>query len=166
MTSPDSSFLPNDALNQAINLLQPSALAALSKDDLPDHYPEQGLGESDTLNLLAPYILGNAAHLDDPCALAHMDPPTPWITWATALWNARLNQNLLHPATAPFAIAAEKKVINWLLPYFGMEGGHFCSGSTLANLTALWAARDAKHIKKIVASDASHWTLDKKVQPK
>ena len=161
MTSQDPGFLPHDALLQAINLLRPSALASLSKDDLPEHYPEQGLGESTTLELLAPYILGDAAHLDDPLALAHMDPPTPWITWATALWNARLNQNLLHPATAPFAITAEKKVVDWLLPYFGMEGGHFCSGSTLANLTALWAARDAKQIKKIVASEASHLSIKK-----
>ena len=90
-----------------------------------------------------------------------MDPPTPWITWATALWNARLNQNLLHPATAPFAIAAEKKVVNWLIPFFDMEGGHLCSGSTLANLTSLWAARDAQQVKKIVASDASHLSIKK-----
>ncbi|MEM9217256.1 MAG: pyridoxal-dependent decarboxylase [Cyanobacteria bacterium P01_F01_bin.150] len=164
MTSQDTGFLPHDDLIEAINLLQPSVLASLSLDNLPEHYPEQGLGESATLNLLAPHILGNAARLDDPLALAHMDPPTPWITWATALWNARLNQNLLHPATAPFAIAAEKKVVNWLIPYFGMEGGHFCSGSTLANLTALWAARDAKQVKKIVASGAAHLSIQKSAQ--
>jgi hypothetical protein len=38
-----------------------------------------------------------------PTSLAHMDPPTPWITWAMALWNASLNQNLLHEMTSPFA---------------------------------------------------------------
>jgi L-2,4-diaminobutyrate decarboxylase len=94
-------------------------------------------------------------------AFAHMDPPTPWITWATILWNARLNQNLLHPATAPFAIKAEKLVIDWLTPFFGMNGGHMCPGSTLANLTALWAARDTKGIKKVVASSASHLSIKK-----
>ena len=72
------------------------------------------------------------------------------------LWNARLNQNLLHSATAPFATEAEKQVIDWLQPYFGMGAGHMCSGSTLANLTALWAARDVKSIKKVVASEAAH----------
>jgi len=106
-------------------------------------------------------VLGRAARLDNPKALAHMDPPTPWITWATTLWNARLNQNLLHPATAPFAIEAEKKVIDWLTPFYGMNGGHMCSGSTIANLTALWAARDAKGIEKIVASKAAHISIEK-----
>ncbi|MGK7911791.1 MAG: aspartate aminotransferase family protein [Synechococcus sp.] len=161
MTSSDASFLPSEGLQESFNLLQPDALESLAKDELPEHCPTQGLGESATLRLLAPYVLGSAARLDDPLALAHMDPPTPWITWATALWNARLNQNVLHPATAPFAIAAEKKVVNWLIPYFGMGGGHFCSGSTLANLTALWAARDAKGIKKIVASEAAHVSIEK-----
>ncbi|MEM8637952.1 MAG: aminotransferase class V-fold PLP-dependent enzyme [Cyanobacteria bacterium P01_G01_bin.54] len=161
MDSRDTSFLLNDDLHDAIKLLQPSALESLTKDILPDHYPEQGLGEAATLRRLAPYVLGEAAPLADSLALAHMDPPTPWITWATALWNARLNQNLLHPATAPFAIAAEKKVVNWLIPYFGMDGGHFCSGSTLANLTALWAARDAKGIKRIVTSAAAHLSVQK-----
>jgi len=106
-------------------------------------------------------VFHRAAHLDRPDALAHMDPPTPWITWVTALWNARLNQNLLHPATAPFAIEAEKRVIEWLTPFFGMNGGHMCSGSTLANLTALWAARDAKGIIKVIASEAAHLSIKK-----
>ena len=161
MNSEDASFLPHEGLKESFNLLQPDALESLTKDDLPEHCPDRGLGESATLRLLAPHVLGSAARLDDPLALAHMDPPTPWITWATALWNARLNQNLLHPATAPFAIAAENKVVHWLRPHFGMGGGHFCSGSTLANLTALWAARDAKGIKQIVASEAAHVSIKK-----
>ena len=110
---------------------------------------------------MAPYVLGEAAYLDAPNALAHMDPPTPWITWAMTLWNARLNQNLLHPATSPFATQAEKLVIEWLIPYFGMDGGHMCSGSTIANLTALWVARDSKNITEVVASEASHVSIEK-----
>jgi glutamate/tyrosine decarboxylase-like PLP-dependent enzyme len=113
------------------------------------------------LDLLAPHVLGNAARLDKYNALAHMDPPTPWITWATAMWNARLNQNLLHPALAPFAIEAEKRVVGWLAPVFGMNGGHLCSGSTIANLTALWAARDSKGVNQIVASKSAHISIEK-----
>ena len=158
MSKLDSSFLPDTGLEYAIDLLRK---VPLELDDLPESFPAFGLGEIKTLETLAPHVLGQAARLDAPCALAHMDPPTPWITWAMALWNARLNQNLLHRATAPFAIEAEKRVIDWLTPFFGMNGGHMCSGSTIANLTALWAARDTKGIKKVIASEAAHLSIKK-----
>tara|TARA_B100001167_G_C16754491_1_gene298013 strand:- start:135 stop:1337 length:1203 start_codon:yes stop_codon:yes gene_type:complete len=158
MTNKNKSFRPDAGLEHAIDLLRQ---APKVQENLPDGFPNLGIGELETLDLLAPHVLGSAARLDNPKALAHMDPPTPWITWATTLWNARLNQNLLHPATAPFAIEAEKKVIDWLTPFYGMNGGYMCSGSTIANLTALWAARDAKGIEKIVASKAAHISIEK-----
>lgn len=157
----DSSFLPDQGLEYAIDFLRK---ISAEPEILPRSLPEQGIGEISTLERLAPHVLGRAARLDAPLAIAHMDPPTPWITWAMALWNARLNQNLLHNATAPFATEAEKQVIDWLKPYFGMGGGHMCSGSTLANLTALWAARDAKDIKKVVASANAHLSIQKSAQ--
>ena len=154
----DQSFSPNAGLEYAINLLRQ---VTFDPQHLPRKCPNSGLGELETMELLAPHILGRAARLDRSDALAHMDPPTPWITWVTALWNASLNQNLLHPATSPFALEAEKLVIDWLTPFFGMHGGHLCSGSTLANLTSLWAARDAAGIKRVVASKASHLSIKK-----
>ena len=158
MNTSDDSFRPHDSLHRAVELLmaEPGTPAAL-----PATLPEVGLGEQAVLELLAPLVLGGAAKLDAPTALAHMDPPTPWITWAMSLWNARLNQNLLHTATAPFAIEAESSVIAWLAPMFGMRGGHFCSGSTIANLTALWAARDAGGVRDVVASAAAHLSIAK-----
>jgi len=158
MNHTKASFSPNSELQHAIDLLH---VNQFSPTPLPTQFPISGMGEKETLDLLAPHVLGKAAHLDAPLALAHMDPPTPWITWAMALWNARLNQNLLHPATAPFAKEAEERVINWLTPFFGMQGGHFCSGSTLANLTALWAARDIANVTKVVASEAAHISIAK-----
>jgi glutamate/tyrosine decarboxylase-like PLP-dependent enzyme len=110
MTNKKESFLPGAGLDYAINLLLEAPKA---QKHFPDGFPNLGIGEFETLDLLAPHVLGSAARLDNPEAFAHMDPPTPWITWATTLWNARLNQNLLHPETAPFAIEAEKKVIGW-----------------------------------------------------
>lgn len=158
MTDRDTSFIADSGLEYAIDLLRQTHP---KQDKLPISFSEEGIGELATLNLLAPYVLGGASYLDRSNALAHMDPPTPWITWATTLWNSRLNQNLLHPATAPFAIKAERKVIEWLAPFFGMNDGHMCSGSTVANLTALWAARDAKQIEKIVASKFAHLSIEK-----
>lgn len=128
---------------------------------LPITFPENGLGEQDTLHQLAPYVVGQATKLGNAITLAHMDPPTPWITWATTMWNAALNQNLLHPATAPIARQIEETVIKWLAPFYGMTGGQMVPGSTIANLTALWAAREARGVKRVVASAQSHISIRK-----
>jgi glutamate/tyrosine decarboxylase-like PLP-dependent enzyme len=158
MRIPDPSFSPHDGLNKALELLTSPSCDVV---ELPFTLPESGLGDMRVLEMLSGHVLGKAARLGSPTSLAHMDPPTPWITWAMALWNASLNQNMLHEMTSPFGAQAEARVLSWLVPYFGMEGGHFCVGSTIANLTGIWAARDAVGIKKVVASQAAHLSVEK-----
>jgi len=158
MKPSDTSFMPHEDLLKAVAFLH---VSDFEPKCLPQSFPHEGLGDTSAMELLAPHVLGKATRLDDALTLAHMDPPTPWITWAMALWNARLNQNLLHPALSPFAHEAETFVIDWLAPYFGMQGGHMCSGSTLANLTAIWAARDIAKVKKVIASEAAHISIAK-----
>ena len=155
----DPAFHPTDAdLTLALDLMKRLNGVAVSP---PSDLPETGVGEHQALTDLAPWILGGAQALDAPTAFAHMDPPTPWVTWATTLWNASLNQNLLHPDVAPAAINIEKHVIGWLAPLFGMTGGHMTAGSTLANLTALWAAREIAGVRTLYASDAAHLSVGK-----
>jgi L-2,4-diaminobutyrate decarboxylase len=158
MRTPDASFATSDGLNRALELLVSRSGDA---GDLPLTLPESGIGEMRTLDMLSGHVLGQAAQLGSPTSLAHMDPPTPWITWAMALWNASLNQNMLHEMTSPFATQAEAVVLTWLAPYFGMQGGHFCAGSTIANLTGIWAARDAAGVKMVVTSQAAHLSVEK-----
>jgi len=156
----DPSFGVNrQGLEQALDLLE--ACEFPQAPALPQQLAETGIGEKAALDLLAPLVFDGAARLDLPHAFAHMDPPTPWVSWAATLWNARLNQNLLHPASAPFARAAERQAVAWLAPFFGMEGGHMTPGSTLANLTALWAARDTTGARRIIASEAAHLSIGK-----
>jgi glutamate/tyrosine decarboxylase-like PLP-dependent enzyme len=154
----DSSFSTHDGLNKALELLASPHRDAV---DLPFTLPEFGLGEMRALEVLSGHVLGKAAQLGSPTSLAHMDPPTPWITWAMALWNASRNQNMLHEATSPFATQAEALVLAWLAPLFGMTGGHFCAGSTIANLTGLWAARDVAGVGTVVTSQAAHLSIEK-----
>jgi glutamate/tyrosine decarboxylase-like PLP-dependent enzyme len=78
-----------------------------------------------------------------------------------ALWNASVNQNMLHQSTSPFATQAESIVLSWLAPYFGMEGGHFYAGSTIANLTGIWAARDLAGVKRVATSRAARLSIMK-----
>ncbi len=155
----DQSFEINEVgLKQAVRLLSKAAEAAR---DLPDTLPKTGVGEAETLELLAPMVLARARRLGAPTAFAHMDPPTPWITWAVSMWNASLNQNLLHPEVGPAARQLEEKVIDWLAPVFSMAGGHMTPGSTLSNLTALWAARDIAKVKTVITSEAAHISVAK-----
>ncbi|MDP9375447.1 MAG: pyridoxal-dependent decarboxylase [Chloroflexota bacterium] len=126
---------------------------------LPDALPEDGAGASAALRELAPTVLGGAARLGAPGFFAHMDPPTPWVAWAATLWAASLNQNLLHPDTAPAARPLEERAVAWLAPFFGMRGGHLVPGSTIANLTALWAAGELRGVEEVVASAAAHLSV-------
>jgi L-2,4-diaminobutyrate decarboxylase len=157
----DKEFAINsDGLHQAVELMSRDFSNAEGLD-LPLELPQFGVGSTGALNSLAPSILGGAARLGEATSFAHMDPPTPWITWAITLWNASLNQNLLHPATAPVARQLEERVVAWLAPFFGMNGGHMTPGSTVANLTALWSARECAGITEVIASDGAHLSIAK-----
>ena len=127
----------------------------------PDHLPETGIGAAPALEALAPAVLGGAARLGHPGYFAHMDPPTPWPSWAGALWAASLNQNLLHDDAAPVARELERAVVGWLAPFFGMDGGHLLPGSGVATLTALWSARELRGIDTVVASELAHLSVRK-----
>ena len=157
----DNEFAVNsDGLHQAVDLMSHDFSNA-EGFDLPIELPQVGVGSTGALNSLAPSILGGAVRLGEATSFAHMDPPTPWITWAITLWNASLNQNLLHPATAPVARQLEERVVAWLAPFFGMNGGHMTPGSTVANLTALWSARECAGITEVIASDGAHLSIAK-----
>ncbi len=161
ITEIDSPFKPNPVLlHKALDALLESHEIAIDSR-FPESLPEEGIGEAKTLDLLAPIVIGGARRLNDESAFAHMDPPTPWITWATTLWNSALNQNLLHPDVAPVARDIEDRLFGWLAPSFGMTGGHMTPGSTVANLTALWAARELRSIRRVVASKAAHLSVAK-----
>jgi L-2,4-diaminobutyrate decarboxylase len=130
-------------------------------EGLPEALPEHGIGALLALERLAGPALRQVSRLDHPGFFAHMDPPTPWMTWVAAAWAAAVNQNLLHPDTAPAARQIEQVVINWMAPAFGMGGGHMLPGSTLANLTGLWAGRELTGARRVVASTAAHVSIRK-----
>lgn len=134
---------------------------AARQSPLPADLPVEGIGSREALAELAPWVLDGAMPLRHPGYFGHMDPPTPWVTWAAAQWAAALNQNLLHPDTSPVARELEARVVQWLAAPFEMDGGHLVPGSSVANLTAMWAARELEGVTEIVCSAASHLSARK-----
>lgn len=153
-------FRPDERLLlRAVALLTGSDVAEPS-DGLPTTLPELGIGPGAAMSAMFDDVLGQSRDLAAPGFFAHMDPPTPWITWAMHLWIASRNQNLLHPDTAPRARELERLVVDWMAPSFGMSGGHMTPGSTIANLTAIWAAREAG-CRAVVSGAGAHLSIRK-----
>ncbi len=128
--------------------------------DLPTALPQDGLGEAAAFALFESAIRSRSADLGARDAFAHMDPPTLPIAARLVGLNAHFNQNMLHRELSPFATEVENRLIAWLAPAFGMTCGHLCAGSTLANLTALWRAREAG-ARAVVASADAHISVPK-----
>ncbi len=127
---------------------------------LPKSFPEQGQGEDLTFSFFEQKIRELSTPLGGKTALAHMDPPTPDIAAKLVGLNAEYNQNLLHPGLSPFATEAEARLMAWMAPAYGMACGHMCSGSSIANLAALWSAREAG-AQIIVTSTEAHLSVAK-----
>nr|WP_274637046.1 pyridoxal-dependent decarboxylase [Microbacterium bovistercoris] len=165
----EADFAPDDeGLHEALRLLiEAKRMPGTPHGDpeaalpLPESWPDEGVGGRAALAALAAPALAQPTRFDHPGFFAHMDPPTPWMSWAAAQWAAAMNQNLLHPDSAPAARRLERLAVDWLAPAFGMDGGHLVPGSTVANLTALWAARDLTGARRVIASSASHLSVAK-----
>jgi len=109
---------------------------------LSEILPESGPGDSAVMAMMDELVGSHSTPLGDPLAFAHMDPPASKVASFVVGLNAKTNQNLLHPSLSPLATLAEQ------------------SGSTLANLTALWCAREAG-ATRVVASIDAHLSVQK-----
>ncbi len=156
-------FEPNlVALRHALDLVvDPPANDPMALDELPREMPEEGIGPDAALDLIAQIALPRESSLRDPLAAARMATPTPWLTWAAAVWSASRSENLLHKADTPQVNGLADRVLGWLAPVWGMKTGHLVPGGTIANLTALWAARDGSGATRIVTSESSTTSIGK-----
>ncbi len=121
---------------------------------LNDKIPAHGMGDAAAFDLVSGWVRAHSAQLGRPEALAHMDPAPSAVAARLAGLNAEFNQNLLHPDLSPFAGEAERLVVKWLAPFFGMSAGHMCAGSTIANLAAIWCAREHGATRVVASADA------------
>src|SRR5262245_20780792 len=88
-----------------------------------------------------------------------LKPPHPVarIAYALAMW-INPNNHALDGGRASSAM--EREAIAELARMFGWEThlGHLCGGGTMANLEALWVARESRPGETVVASSQAHYT--------
>jgi glutamate/tyrosine decarboxylase-like PLP-dependent enzyme len=109
--------------------------------------PLNGVDSSDLLLELRSQILPRALNLQNPRYMGHMDSVPLGITiWADAL-TAALNNNMLSQELAPIFTQLEAQLVTWFGNLFGMGKdafGTLTAGGSLANITAMLLARNAK----------------------
>jgi L-2,4-diaminobutyrate decarboxylase len=158
---------------------------------LPPHDPNHRLGmwrkemlqgsdEHNGLirNDLMPRVLERSTHLHDPRYAGHQVavplPELAWIAAATALMNNGMAIDEMGPASSPM----EEAVMRSIAQFMGLgddASGILCHGGTLANLTALLAARQCQSENDewsegtsesyaVLVSEQAHYCVDRAVR--
>jgi glutamate/tyrosine decarboxylase-like PLP-dependent enzyme len=114
------------------------------------------------LALVAERLQDNYPYFHPLYAGQMLKPPHPVarLAYALAMW-INPNNHALDGGRASSRM--EKEAVADLARIFGWEShlGHLCSGGTMANLEALWVARQIRPGAKIVASRQAHYTHER-----
>ncbi|CAN1211169.1 pyridoxal-dependent decarboxylase [Tumidithrix helvetica PCC 7403] len=189
----DSQFLHPDRHNREtlrqlgyafVDLITDAVLDRQDRAFVKDESPFQieissdGTTSTDLLLELRSQILPRALNLQNPRYMGHMDSVPLAITiWADAL-TAALNNNMLSQELAPVFTQLEAQLVTWFGKLFGLGDrafGTLTAGGSLANITAMLLARNAKqpasqdlgvnyrtnHNLVAFVSDAAHTSFDK-----
>ena len=127
---------------------------------LPDHVAPLERGPVREALLAAAERLRDNFPYHHPLYVGQMlKPPHPvaHLAYALALW-VNPNNHALDGGRASSAM--EKEAVARLARMFGWERhlGHLCGGGTVANLEALWIARELRPGQAIAASAQAHYT--------
>jgi glutamate decarboxylase len=133
------------------------APANLELDFQETRIPEDPLFVSEQVEFLLEKVVAQSVHTSAPSFIGHMTSALPYFMFPLAKIMMTLNQNVVKIETSKAFTPLERQVIGMLhrLVYgesdefykqwtqsFTNSLGVFCSGGTLANLTALWVARN------------------------
>lgn len=132
-------------------------LALIEKDFSNPFIPEDPSFVSDQIEFLLDKVVSQSVHIASPSFVGHMASALPYFMLPLSRIMTALNQNLVKVETSKAFTPLERQVIGMIhhLVYERDEDfythwmhdrahaiGSFCSGGTIANLTALWAARN------------------------
>lgn len=133
-------------------------LHEIEEDFADSAIPEQPTFVSDHTDELLNKLVAHSVHTASPRFIGHMTSALPYFLLPLAKLMVGLNQNLVKIETSKAFTPLERQVLGMLhhLVYGEADSfyqrwmhsaehslGAFCSGGTVANITALWVARNA-----------------------
>ena len=132
-------------------------LVEIERDFSQSRIPEEPTFVSNYTEFLKEKVVSQSVHTASPGFIGHMTTALPYFMLPLSRILTALNQNLVKVETSRAFTPMERQVLGMLhrLIYSGDDEfygqwiqdsrhalGAFCSGGTIANLTALWAARN------------------------
>ncbi|WP_371373949.1 pyridoxal-dependent aspartate 1-decarboxylase PanP [Thalassotalea aquiviva] len=132
-------------------------LSEIEKDFAHSSIPEQPTYVSDHTHHLLEKLISQSVHTSSPSFIGHMTSALPYFLLPLSKLMTGLNQNLVKIETSKAFTPLERQVLGMMhrLVYSNSEDfyqqwmhnansslGAFCSGGTVANITALWVARN------------------------
>ncbi|MDT8441790.1 MAG: putative pyridoxal-dependent aspartate 1-decarboxylase [Desulfuromonadales bacterium] len=132
-------------------------LVEIEKDFSTVDIPEEPTFVSDYSEFLMEKLVAQSVHTAAPSFIGHMTSAIPYFMLPLARVMIALNQNLVKVETSKAFTPLERQVLAMLHRLVYSEGddfyqcwvhdsehalGAFCSGGTIANVTALWVARN------------------------
>lgn len=132
-------------------------LHLIEKDFSNPFIPQQPSFVSEQIDFVLDKVVAQSVHISSPSFVGHMASALPYFMLPLSRIMTALNQNLVKVETSKAFTPLERQVIGMIhhLIYERDSDfyskwmhdpahaiGSFCSGGTIANLTALWAARN------------------------
>ncbi len=132
-------------------------LSEIERDFSDPRIPDQPTFVSDQIRFIMDKLVAQSVHIASPSFVGHMTSALPYFMLPLSRIMTALNQNLVKVETSKAFTPLERQVIGMIhhlvygqSPAFYERWMHdrenaigsFCSGGTIANLTALWAARN------------------------
>jgi L-2,4-diaminobutyrate decarboxylase len=155
-------------------------LLALPPAEQREQLPALGAGQgTSALPALVDRILAQSQRVHHPRYLGHQIAAPVDLAAVMELFNGLLNNGMAIYEMGPIQTAAESRVVEWMASKLGMPAhsrGHFTSGGTLGNLTALLAARawayegevwregQSGALPCVLVSKEAHYSIDRAVR--
>lgn len=177
----DMKALGEYALNAAMRHVetlrdQPVSRRLLSREEtealLRVPMPEHGTDPRQLIDQLVRDVFPHVLHADHPRFYAFVPSPTNWVSILADLLVSAHNVFTGHWLAGPTASQVELVVVDWLKSLCGLPeagGGIMVSGGSMANLTGVAAAREAKlggpdERGTLYCSDQTHSSMAKGVR--